>query len=163
MKVILAVDKNWAIGKGGQMIYDLSSDLAHFKETTMGSTLIMGKKTYDSIGRPLPGRNNIVLSRDKDLIIDGCLVLNSLEEALDYISGLDEEVYLIGGAKLIDQAIGYVDGAIITKIDAESKADVFAHNFDKDPDFRIVEESNTMTENGLDFKYVSYERIKNEG
>ena len=162
MKVILAVDKNWAIGKDNKMLYDIKTYLAHFKNTTMGSVLIMGRKTFDSMGRALPGRENLILSRDKNLKREGAKVFNDIASLLSYVKNLDKETFLIGGAELVDLLIDYCDGAIITKIDATRPAEIFLHNFDTDPNFRIKSESDPIFENGLSFKYVEYERIKNE-
>ncbi len=89
--IIVAIAKNNVIGRDGKLPWHLPSDLRHFKQTTMGYPLIMGRKTFASVGRPLPGRDNIVLSRNRSLAIEGCLVMHSLQEALDYCSDQAED------------------------------------------------------------------------
>lgn len=160
MKAILAVDKNWAIGRENKMLYDLKKDLKHFKNTTTGSIVIMGRKTYQSMGSALANRDNLVLSRDKSLKIKDAKVFSDINEILSYVG--DKKAFVIGGSEIVDLFLPYLDGAIITKIDKTSPAEVFLHNFDKDPDFKIISESEIQNENNINFKYVEYERIKNE-
>lgn len=138
MKLILAVDKNWAIGQDNKMLYNLKKDLKHFKETTTGSLVIMGRKTFDSMGRALPNRENIILSRDENLKRDGALVFNGIREIISYAKKSDKEAFVIGGAEICELFLDEIDEAIITKIDKESEADTFLHNFDEDPNFEII-------------------------
>lgn len=142
------------------MIYDIKKDLKHFKETTTGGICIMGRKTYDSMGRALPNRENIILSRDEDLKIDGALVFNSVDDIIKYCKNSQKQAFVIGGGQIVDLFLPYADEAIITKIDRCDPADTFLHNFDKDSDFEIIDESETMTDNGIDFKFVRYRRVK---
>lgn len=158
MKLILAVDKNWAIGQDNKMLYNLKKDLKHFKETTTGSLVIMGRKTFDSMGRALPNRENIILSRDENLKRDGALVFNSIREIISYAKKSDKEAFVIGGAEICELFIGEIDEAIITKIDKESEADTFLHNFDEDPNFEIIEESDSIDDGGIKIKFVKYRR-----
>ncbi|MDO5047022.1 MAG: dihydrofolate reductase [Anaerococcus sp.] len=160
MKVILAVDRNRGIGKDGAMIYNIKKDLAHFKETTMGAACLMGKKTFDSIGSPLKGRENLILSRDKSLKIDGARVFNDVDEIISYTKSIGKEVFLIGGSQIVSLLLPLVDEAIITKIDGEKPADTYLHNFDEDDNFRIYKESDPYEEDGIYFKYVYYRREK---
>ncbi len=158
MKLILAVDKNWAIGLDNKMLYDLKKDLKHFKETTTGGLVIMGRKTFDSMGRALPNRENIILTRDKGLKRDGALVFNDISEILSYVEKSPKEAFVIGGAEICELFLDNIDEAIITKIDKESPADTYLHNFDMDPDFEIVEESDPIDDEGKKIKYVRYRR-----
>ena len=158
MKLILAVDKNWAIGQDNQMLYDLKKDLKHFKETTTGGLVIMGRKTFDSMGFALPNRENIILSRDENLKRDGALVFNDIKEINSYVENSDKEAFVIGGSQICELFLDEIDEAIITKIDAESAADTYLHNFDEDPDFEIVEESRPIIDNGIEIKFVRYKR-----
>lgn len=158
MKLILAVDKNWAIGQDNKMLYDLKKDLKHFKETTTGGLVIMGRKTFDSMGAALPNRENIILSRDENLKRDGALVFNDIREIISYANESDKEAFVIGGSQICDLFLDEIDEAIITKIDAESAADTYLHNFDEDPDFEIVEESSPIIDNGIEIKFVRYKR-----
>ena len=158
MKLVLAVDKNWAIGRDNQMLYDLKKDLKHFKQTTTGGLVIMGRKTFDSMGFALPNRENIILSRDKNLQRDGALVFNNIKEITTYAKNSDKEAFVIGGAEICELFLDQIDEAIITKIEAESPADTYLYNFDEDPDFEIIEESNPIMDNGIEIKFVRYKR-----
>lgn len=160
MKAILAVDRNWAIGIDNKMLYDLKKDLKHFKNTTTGSIVIMGRKTYQSMGSALANRDNLVVSRDKNLKLKDAKVFSDIKEILSYVG--DKKAFVIGGSEIVDLFLPYLDGAIITKIDKTAPAKVFLHNFDKDPDFKIISQSEIQNENNINFKYVEYERIKNE-
>lgn len=158
MKLVLAVDKNWAIGRDNQMLYDLKKDLKHFKQTTTGGLVIMGRKTFDSMGFALPDRENIILSRDKNLQRDGALVFNDIKKITTYAKNSDKEAFVIGGAEICELFLDQIDEAIITKIESESPADTYLHNFDEDPDFEIIEESNPIIDNGIEIKFVRYKR-----
>ena len=158
MKLILAVDKNRAIGLDNKMLYDLKKDLKHFKETTTGGLVIMGRKTFDSMGRALPNRENIILTRDKGLKRDGALVFNDISEILSYVEKSPKEAFVIGGAEICELFLDNIDEAIITKIDKESPADTYLHNFDMNPDFEIVEESEPIDDEGKKIKFVRYKR-----
>ena len=156
MKLILAVDRNWAIGYENKMLYNLKKDLKHFKETTSGGLVIMGRKTFDSMGSALPNRENIILSHDKSLKRDGARVFNDKEEVVDYCNNSSKETFVI------ELFLDDIDEAIITKIDAESKADTYLHNFDKDPAFEIIEKSEPINDNGKKIKFVRYKRKENK-
>lgn len=158
MKLILAVDKNWAIGKNNKMLYDLKKDLNHFKETTTGGLVIMGRKTFDSMGFVLPNRENIILSRDENLKRDGALVFNDIREINSYADNSPKEAFVIGGSQICELFLEEIDEAIITKIEAESAADTYLHNFDEDPDFEIIEESSPIIDNEIEIKFVRYKR-----
>lgn len=158
MKIILAVDSNWGIGKDNEMLFHLKKDLAHFKDTTIGHVVIMGRNTYESIGQALDNRTNIVLTRNPDYTLDDAEVFNTRDEVLDYVRDLDEEIFVIGGAQIVDMFLEYCDEAIITKIKAQRDADTFLHDLDADPDFEIVETSEAMEEDGIEFTYVKYRR-----
>ncbi|MGA7279522.1 MAG: dihydrofolate reductase, partial [Desulfocapsaceae bacterium] len=116
--IIVAIARNNVIGRDGKLPWHLPSDLRHFKATTMGYPLIMGRKTFDSVGRPLPGRDNIVLSRDRSLAIEGCLVMHSLQEALDYCSD-QEKIFIIGGGDIFNLALPLTDTIIVTALERE--------------------------------------------
>src|SRR5690606_21968590 len=113
ISIIVAIDENKAIGKNNQLLWHLPNDLKFFKTTTSGHPIIMGRKTYDSIGKPLPNRKNIIITRNKDLKIGGAEVYTSLSEAL---AGLKEEneVFIIGGAEIYKQALPLTDKVYLT-------------------------------------------------
>lgn len=159
MKIILAVDKNRGIGKDGQMLFHIKRDLKHFKAYTLGNICIMGRKTYESMGGALPHRENIVLSRNKEYKAKGSKVFTNYLDVLSYVKDKDQEVFVIGGEKIVEIFLEYCDEAIITKIYETKEADSFLHNFDQDDDWFLSEESDIMEENGVSFRYVRYRRI----
>lgn len=158
MKLILAVDENWGIGKDNKMLFHIKKDLKHFKDTTYGKIVIMGRNTYESIGQALPGRKNIVLTRNPDYEAKNVKVFNNPDDVLEYIKDSKKEVFVIGGAEIVDIFLPYIDEAIITKIKAKKDADTYLHNFDQDKDFKLVSESQNHEENGIHFSYVTYRR-----
>ena len=123
--------KNRVIGADNKLPWHLSDDLKRFKELTMGHTLIMGRKTFDSIGRPLPGRVNIVVSRNPSLSIPGAIVVPSLEDAIANTKG--ETAYVIGGSEIFAKALPLADHIDLTQIDAEVEGDVFFPRFPSPP------------------------------
>lgn len=162
MKIILAVDKNWGIGKDGQMLFHIRRDLKHFKSYTLGKVCIMGRKTYESMGGALPNRENIVLTRNKNYKARDAKVFTNYGDILAYVKERCEKVFVIGGEKIVEIFLEYCDEAIITKIYEEKEADTFLHNFDLDDEWLLSEESDIMEENGVSFRYVTYRR-KNYG
>ena len=134
LAMIVAMAKNNVIGLDNDMPWHLPADLQWFKKTTLGSPIIMGRKTYESIGRPLPGRLNIILSRDTDLVIDGCTVVHSLEDALKTANEADntkDEVFITGGSHLYNKFLAEADTLYLTQIDAELEGDTFFPDYTK--------------------------------
>ncbi|HLF33726.1 MAG TPA: dihydrofolate reductase [Cyclobacteriaceae bacterium] len=124
--VIVAVSENGVIGSGNQLPWKLSDDLMHFKSLTMGKFIIMGRNTFLSIGRPLKGRTNIVLTRNNSLEIAGVLTMHSLGQALEYAEGKNqEEVFIIGGADIYRQAVMIVDKIYYTRVAAHIRGNVY--------------------------------------
>lgn len=162
MKIILAVDKNWAIGKDGKMLFHIKKDLGHFKELTDGNICIMGRKTYESMGGALANRENLILSRNKTYRAPNALVFDDYRDILSYLSDKDKEVFVIGGEKIVELFLDFCDEAIITKIYAERPADSFLHNFDLDDKWKVTSKSDIMDENGVSFQYIVYRRIIDE-
>jgi len=117
ISIIVAMSENNAIGKNGKIPWHLPNDLKHFKKVTLGHHIIMGRKTYDSIGKPLPGRTNVVITRQKELKIEGCEVVNSLGAALA-IARLDnqDEVFIIGGASLYKSILADAEKLYLTRV-----------------------------------------------
>src|SRR3989338_2231959 len=122
---IVAVTKNDVIGKDGGILWYLPADLSHFKQTTMGHPIIMGRKTHESIGKTLPGRYNVLITRQKDYQpADGCTVVNSIEEALNLPKvKTDSEVFIIGGAEIYNQAMPLADRIYLTRIHTKMEGD----------------------------------------
>lgn len=124
LAIIVAHAQNGTIGLAGNMPWRLPEDLKHFKEVTMGHPVIMGRVTHESIGRPLPGRLNIVISRNTDYKAEGCLTATSLEDAVKLVPE-NELAFVIGGAQIYAQALGMTDTCWITEIQAEYPGDAF--------------------------------------
>ncbi|MGN6318051.1 dihydrofolate reductase [Trinickia sp.] len=124
LTIIVARARNGVIGRDNQLPWHLPEDLAFFKRTTMGAPIIMGRKTHESIGRPLPGRRNIVVTRDAARRFEGCEIATSIQDALT-LAAKDgaPEAFLIGGTQLYDQGIDLADKLVITEIDADFEGD----------------------------------------
>ncbi len=127
VSVIVAAAKNKVIGKEGGIPWYLPADLAHFKQTTMGHPMIMGRKTYESIGKALPGRTSIVITHQKDYRAEGCIVVQSLDRAIDEAEKApgSEEVFIIGGEEIYKQAMPLVKQIYLTKVHADIDGDKF--------------------------------------
>ncbi len=124
VSIIVAVAKNGVIGVGGDLPWHLSEDLKYFKAVTMGKPIVMGRKTFDSIGRPLPGRRNIVISRNEKLHLEGAEVVSSLSDAIALVGGV-EEVMIIGGAQIYAHALLQADRVYLTEVDMKPKGDAY--------------------------------------
>jgi len=129
VSIVVAISENNAIGKDNQLLWHLPADLKHFKEITSGHTIIMGRKTYDSIGKALPKRRNVVITRNTALEIPGVEVMHSLAEAIDS-SKEEREVFIIGGAEIFKQALGQTDKIYLTKVHQNFEADTFFPEID---------------------------------
>ena len=127
--IIVAMAQNRVIGRDNQLPWHLPADLRHFKANTMGKPIIMGRKTWESIGRPLPGRSNIVVTRDRDYTADGCVVVHSLDEALAAATGHDE-VMVIGGAEFYRQVLPEATTLYLTQIHDAIQGDAFFPELD---------------------------------
>ena len=161
MKLIVAVDKNWAIGYKGDLLIRISADLKRFKEITSGNAVIMGYNTLLSLpgGKPLKNRMNIVLY-PTEIEIEGATVVHGIDEAVDLAAEIkDKDVFVIGGASVYNQLLPYCDTAYITKIDKEFEADVFIPNLDELDEWYIADESETqINDDGTEYKYVTYKK-----
>jgi dihydrofolate reductase len=122
ISIIAAVSKNGVIGVDNKLPWDLPEDLKRFKELTTGNVVIMGRKTYESIGKPLPNRINIVVTRDKDFFVSGVLTANSLDSALLKAGG-NKDIFIIGGGEIYKQSMGFADKLYITEVDMEVEGD----------------------------------------
>ncbi len=159
MKMIAAVDRNWGIGYKGELLARISADLKNFKALTIGGTVILGRKTIEGFpgARPLPGRKNIVLSRNNELDIEGAMVVHSIEELKEAMAGQESDrVFVIGGASVYEQLLPYCDGAVITKIDEEFIADAYLPVLDDIGGWETVAESEEYEEKGHRFKFCTY-------
>lgn len=130
--IVVAMGENRVIGTGGQIPWHLPADLAHFKQLTLGHPMIMGRKTFDSIGRVLPGRTSIVVTRQPDWTADGVVTAADLDEALTVAAELDDEVFIVGGGQIYAEALerGLVDTMVLTQVRAAPDGDTVFPDFD---------------------------------
>jgi dihydrofolate reductase len=132
ISLIAAMDNRRGIGRDNQLPWRLSADLKRFRELTMGHHIIVGRKTFESIGKPLPGRQMIIVTRDRSFQFDGCLVCHSLEEAFEIARSRGEsEVFVCGGAEIYSQSLALAGWLCLTFVDAETEADTFFPDFDQ--------------------------------
>lgn len=154
MKIIAAVDENGGIGKNGKLLFNIPKDMAFFKKITTGKTVVMGRKTYESIGRSLPDRRNIVLTHDSKNN-RGVETVSSVEELLRIC---DNDAFVIGGGEVYKLLLPYCDTAYITRILKRTDADVFMPEISDTDGWRIVEKSEVYHENNVDFQFFIYKR-----
>lgn len=161
MNIIVAVDKNWAIGKNNKMMWSIPADMRFFREKTTGHVVVMGRKTLESFpnGLPLKQRTNIVLSRDKNYQVKGTLVMHTTEELLEHLKGYaPEEIFIIGGESIYRQFLPYCDTAYVTKIDHAYDADTHFPNLDEMLEWEMTEAGEEQTSFDLEFVFTKYER-----
>lgn len=161
--IIAAIAKNNALGKNNDLIWHLPADLKRFKKTTTGHHILMGRNTFESIGKPLPNRTTIIITRNKTYSKEGCLVANSLEEALE-LAKEDEHVFIIGGAQIYKYALdnNYADFLDITLVHHEFEADAFFPEIDENIWQQIeIETFLADDSNKFDYSFVRYKRIAN--
>ena len=159
--MIAAMGENRVIGNKGELPWNMPADMAHFKSTTLGKPVIMGLTTYNSIGRPLPKRKNIVLSKSSGPI-DGVEVVNSINAAVD-AAGEAEEIMVIGGASIYKQFLPMADLIYLTVIHTNPKGDAFFPGLDG-ADWRIIlrEENHKDDQNEFDYAFLVYKRIRKD-
>jgi len=157
MQAIVAVSRSWGIGKDGQLLFHISADLQRFKALTTGHTVVMGRKTLQSLpgGRGLPNRRSLVLTRQESFTPERAETVHSLAELL-VLAG--DEAFVIGGQEVYEQLLPYCTRAYVTKVFADVPADAFFPNLDEDPHWRAVSTGEMQEENGLIFQYVEYQR-----
>ncbi len=162
MNLIVAVDKNWAIGLHNKLLVSIPADMKFFRETTMGKVVVMGRKTLESFpgGQPLKKRTNIVLTSDKNYKVKDAVVVNSVEALLEELRQYnDEDIYVIGGESIYRQLLPYCKVAHITKIDHAYEADTYFPNLDEMQEWKITGVSEEQTYFNLEYEFVKYERI----
>jgi dihydrofolate reductase len=159
LTIIAAVAKNNALGKNNQLIWHLPADLKRFKKVTSGHHVIMGRKTFESLGKPLPNRTTIIITRNENYSSKGCIVVNSLSEAIQ-AAKTDDNPYILGGAEIYNQAMKVADILDLTFIEHEFEADAFFPEIDK----TIWRESSrddfkADNKNKYDYSFVKYLRF----
>ena len=156
--IVAAAGKKRVIGKKGSTPWYIPAELKRFKEITMGHPIIMGRITHQSIGKALPGRTNIVITHDPGYLVEGCIVVHSLEEALRQAQGKpgSEEVFIIGGGQIYEQAISLADKLYLTYVDKEIEGDVFFPDYSEFK--KKVSESAWQEHEGIRYKFLELKR-----
>lgn len=157
LSLIAAMAKNRVIGRNNSLPWHLPEDLKYFKATTLGKPILMGRKTFESIGKPLPGRTSVVLTRNPGWSFDGCLVVPSLDAALAQLADR-EEILVIGGAELYQQTLARADRLYLTEIDADFEGDAWFPEFDRSQWQPISRQPHPDNGRGFGFDFVVYQR-----
>ena len=163
MKLIVAVDKNWAIGYKNELLVSIPADMRFFRDQTTGKTVVMGKNTLESFpgGKALKNRVNIVVALEKSYKAPDAIVVNSIEDAIAEASKYNtDDVYVIGGASIYKQMLQFCDTAYVTKIDHAYVADTYFPNLDEDESWQMTEISEEQTYYDLEYRFTKYEKIK---
>lgn len=157
VSIIAAMDSVRGIGRGNKLMWHISEDLKHFKELTSGKAVIMGRKTFESIGRALPNRVNIVVTKNREFRAEGCIIANSLEEALLAAAEKKKsgEIFIIGGGEIYKQAMPFADKLYLTIVEGDFGADTFFPSYENFGKIVSVKESQ---ENGLHYRFVNIEK-----
>lgn len=161
MNIIVAVDRNWAIGCKGDLLIRIPSDHKHFREETTGKVVVLGRKTLETFpqGMPLKNRTNIILTHNPEYQIKDAIVVHSVQELLELLQGYDkDDVYIVGGASVYRQLLPYCDTVHVTRIDHAYEADAFFPNLDEDPDWEITADSDEQTYFDIAYQFLKYER-----
>lgn len=157
--VVSVTHKNAAIGNsGGGLLFRISDDLKRFKALTTGHPIIMGRKTYESIGKKLPERTNIVVTRNPNFQAEGCVIVRSLEEAIKKAGELDTEIFIIGGGEIYKQGLPYTDKIYMTIVESDTEGDVFFPDWRKDFKKETFREERFDEKTGLKYSWVNLER-----
>lgn len=157
LSIVAALARNRVIGTDNRLPWHLPDDLRRFKALTLGHPVVMGRKTYASIGRPLPGRTNIVVTRDRDYAAAGCIVVHTLAAALDASTGTDE-IFIIGGAEIYALALPRTDRLHLTEIDADFPGDALFPAYEAGA-FKLLSRE-TRAHEGLRFDFSVYDRAE---
>lgn len=158
---MVAASENLVIGKDNQIPWHLSSDLKYFKKQTLNHHILMGRKCYESIGRPLPKRTNVIITRNPYFIVSNCLIAHSIEDALSiaYENG-EEEVFICGGGNIYEQSKELWDRLYWTKVHAEVEGDVFFPDIDLKNWKLVAEEKHKADEkNDFDYSFLTYDKV----
>lgn len=161
MNIIVAVDKNWAIGNKNKLLVRIPADMNFFRETTTGKVVVMGRKTLESFpnGMPLKKRTNFVLTRNRNYRVPDAIILHSMEELLEELKKYpSEDIYVIGGESIYEQLLEECDVAYITKINYEFEADAHFPNLDEKPEWKRTADSEEQTYFDLEYYYYKYEK-----
>ena len=161
MRLIVAVDKNWGIGKNNDLLVSIPSDKKFFRQETTGKVVVMGRKTLESFpgGLPLKIRTNVVLTRNAGYRAKDTVIVHDIPELLEELKKYPSDaVYVVGGGTVYEELLPYCDEAYVTKIDFAYEADTYFPNLDQMPEWEMVEESEEQTYFDLEFTFTRYER-----
>lgn len=158
LTIVVAMDARRGIGIDNKLPWHLPEDLAHFKRVTLGHPIVMGRKTFDSIGRPLPGRRNIVVTRNADWRHEGVEVAHSLQDAVALAGG--ESASIIGGAQIFAEALDLADRMIVTHIDKQYACDTFFPEIDPARWTAVASEPQRSEAEGVEFSFVTYDKVR---
>ena len=159
VSLIVAIAENGVIGDNNSLLWNIREDMRRFRTTTSGHPVVMGRKTYDSIGRPLPKRTNVVITRS-DISIEGCQVVHSLEEAISLFPQ-DEEIFIIGGAQIYEQALPLADRLYLTVVHRAYEGDTSFPSLDMSQWREIAREEFVRGEEfDAPFSFIDYERVR---
>ena len=161
MNIIVAADKNWAIGANGKLLVSIPSDMKFFRQMTEGKVVVLGRKTLATFpnGLPLVNRKNIILTRNPEMKAKGATIVHSVEEALEELAGYeDEDIFIIGGGHIYEEFLPYCNVAHVTKIDHTYRADTFFPNLDETGEWEITADSDEQTYFDLEYTFLKYER-----
>ena len=163
VSIIVAVADNGVIGRNGALPWRISADLKRFKALTMGHHLVMGRKTFESIGRALPGRKTIIVTRNRDLAIPDVVSAGSVESAL-LLAQDDDEIFIAGGAEIYEQSLHRADRIYLTRVHGEPQGDVLFPEFDDVNEWRLADSEHFEADekNEYPYSFLTYERIGSE-
>ena len=161
MNIIVAVDKNWAIGNRGDLLIRIPNAHNQFREETTGKVVVLGRRTLETFpqGLPLKNRTNIILTHDPEYQVKDAVIVHSVEELLDQLRAYnDEDVYIIGGDSVYRQLLPYCNVAHVTKIDHAYEADAYFPDLDQDPQWEVTADSDEQTYFDIAYQFLRYER-----
>lgn len=155
ISIIVATSKNRVIGNNNSLIWKLPADLKRFKQITTGNTIVMGRKTYESIGKPLPNRRNIIITRDTNYLVDNCEIVNSLEEALMLCNN---DCFIIGGGEIYKQSIDIADRIYLTLVQEDFEGDTYFPEIGKEWTKVFREDFEPDEKNAHKYSFINYEK-----
>ena len=161
MNAIVNVDKNWGIGNKGELLISIPADMKMFREETTGNVIVLGRKTMETFpgGKPLPNRDNIVLSRKSDLKIPGATVVHDISELMEVLKRYDSNrVYVVGGETIYEQLLPYCDTVHVTKVDRAYEADAHFPNLDQMPEWEITAAGEEQSYFDTTYRFIKYTR-----
>jgi dihydrofolate reductase len=159
--IVAAYAQNRVIGKNNDLVWHLPKDLKHFKDLTMGHPMIMGRKTFESFGKPLPGRTSIIVTRDQNYKQESCIVVHSLEEGINEAKKLNNQIFIAGGAEIYKQALPITHIMYLTEVKASPEGDTFFPEFSTDEWKETARKSFPKDEkHQYAFDFVTWERVR---